>query len=270
MLHVCAVLDPRCDQGHFGPQFMTFRLVLLKYEMALLSVDPTIEAMPYWNMALDAVGGKFYQDPEKSIFTDKYIGSFRGTGSNQSVVDGLFAYWPIAEYSRDRFGNISALATQKTKHGTFANRCLQQEWFQPKTVGCSLLRNHDDCTPYVARQPKDPTGQSAGGLHPLIPMQAPKGMGGTFELMYTEDDFDACSDPQKIPTWMDWQNCVELSAVKCTPKKDWHRTLMAQVLPRLSAKLSGEAESDQQVIQSMIYYLDEIQSDEDWQKNCSA
>src|SRR5690349_13206758 len=31
LLHTCAVYDPRCDNGHFGPQFMTFhRAFLLK------------------------------------------------------------------------------------------------------------------------------------------------------------------------------------------------------------------------------------------------
>ena len=44
-LHSCATTDPKCDQGHFGPQFMTFhRALLLKYERAMLSVDPSIEA----------------------------------------------------------------------------------------------------------------------------------------------------------------------------------------------------------------------------------
>jgi len=272
MLHVCAVLDPRCDQGHFGPQFMTFhRLVLLKYELALLAVDSSIEAMPYWNMAFDAVGGKYYQDPAKSIFTDKYIGSYQGTGKNQSVVDGLFAYWPIAEYTRERFGNISSMSTQKTRHGTMVNRCIQEEWFKPKQAGCSLLRNHDDCTPFVAREPKDRTGQSNGGLHPLIPMHAPHGMGGTFELVYTEADFEACADPERVATWMDWQNCVELSAVRCAPKDSWHRTLVAQVLPALLAKLRVKVNeaSDADVLKQMIYYLDQIQTAPDWQKNCS-
>merc|ERR1712070_1143997 len=109
---------------------------------------------------------------------------------NQSLIDGLFAYWPIAEYTRSRFGNLSTLATQDTKHGPVANPCIQQEWFHPPGSGCSLLRNHADCTPFVARQPRDPTGQRDGGLHPLIPMHAEAGMGGTFDLIFTEDDFN--------------------------------------------------------------------------------
>lgn len=47
-LHICSAKDLRCDQGHLGPQFMTFhRALLLKYELALLSVEPEIGAMPY-------------------------------------------------------------------------------------------------------------------------------------------------------------------------------------------------------------------------------
>jgi hypothetical protein len=48
MLHACAVSDPRCNQGHAGPHFMTFhRAYLLRLENALLSVDPSILALPY-------------------------------------------------------------------------------------------------------------------------------------------------------------------------------------------------------------------------------
>lgn len=55
VLHSCAVLDPRCDQAHAGPQHATFhRAFLLAYENALLAVDPGIEAMPYWVRATHA------------------------------------------------------------------------------------------------------------------------------------------------------------------------------------------------------------------------
>ena len=46
MLHACAVEDIRCDQGHVGPHFMTFhRLFLLKFELSLLAIDPSVEAL---------------------------------------------------------------------------------------------------------------------------------------------------------------------------------------------------------------------------------
>lgn len=63
-------------QGHFGPHFIIFhRSWLLRLERALLAVDPGIESLPYWNIALDAYpDGKYRDDPDKYIFTDKYFG----------------------------------------------------------------------------------------------------------------------------------------------------------------------------------------------------
>lgn len=56
LMHACSVKDPRCDQGHLGPHFLTFhRAFLLAWENSVLSVlnvvkDPSIniDAMPYW------------------------------------------------------------------------------------------------------------------------------------------------------------------------------------------------------------------------------
>ena len=54
LLHACATLDRRCDQGHYSPAFMTFhRAMLLAYENSLLEIDPEIEALPYWDYAKD-------------------------------------------------------------------------------------------------------------------------------------------------------------------------------------------------------------------------
>ena len=58
---------------------MTFhRGFLLTIELSLLAIDPSIEALPYWDMTLDAVGGKYHpdgEDPENYIFSDKFFGS---------------------------------------------------------------------------------------------------------------------------------------------------------------------------------------------------
>jgi hypothetical protein len=70
VFHVCAVVDPRCDQAHFGPNFMTFhRAYLLLIEQSLRAVDPTIIALPYWDMSLDSKTGKYRHDKDKYIFT---------------------------------------------------------------------------------------------------------------------------------------------------------------------------------------------------------
>lgn len=40
-LHACSVFDPRCDQGHSTPSFITFhKSMILRYELAVLAVDP--------------------------------------------------------------------------------------------------------------------------------------------------------------------------------------------------------------------------------------
>jgi len=221
MLHSCATTDPRCDEGHFGPQFMTFhRALLLKYELALLAVDPSIEAMPYWNMAYDAQGGKYEMDPIKGIFTNNYFGDYYGNMgmANYQVTNGLFANWPIAHWTSERFGSKSHMAK--------GNPCIEKEYFKGTTASVcdrccmdtsgtcecdedtdtysTFLRAHDDCTPWVARWPEDPDA-----LGPL---------GGTYKLVYTEEDFHNCTDIKQVRTWMEWQDCIEMSTFMCSQR----------------------------------------------------
>ena len=58
---------------------MTFhRAYELTIELSLLAVDAGIEAMPYWDVSADAVGGKYHPngtDPDNYIFSDKFFGS---------------------------------------------------------------------------------------------------------------------------------------------------------------------------------------------------
>jgi hypothetical protein len=51
-----------------------------------------------------------------------------------------------------------------------------------------------------------------------------QGHGGTWDLRFTEADFNYCADPRRTPTWMEWQNCIELSAGACfEPGSEEHR-----------------------------------------------
>mmetsp|Transcript_6769 Transcript_6769/g.11923 ORF Transcript_6769/g.11923 Transcript_6769/m.11923 type:complete len:569 (-) Transcript_6769:3135-4841(-) len=217
-LHAISTFDPRCDQGHYGPQFMTFhRALLLKYERALLAVDPSIKAMPYWDISLDALDedgnpGKYRNNPDKYIFTDKYFGSYWGNSSyNYAITDGLFPLFPIGEYSRNKYGRTSKLAKN--------NKGIREEYFTGYTAttckrccfdsDCTckksdkystFIRDHDDCTPYATRNPKSQDE-----------------LGGTYELVYTKRDFDRCLS-DGVETWMDWQNCIEMATVSCNQK----------------------------------------------------
>ena len=148
------------------------------------------------------------------------------------MTNGLFAYWPVVEWTSDRFGSTSPL--------TSASMCAANEWF-PGTVAsvcdkccgqptgsCTCeegvdtftryLRNHDDCQPYVARRPAD------------LP-----DLGGTDEFLGSADDFAVCTDPENIDTWMAWMRCIDLGEVQCVfeiqehfgniSKKHWCRCL---------------------------------------------
>lgn len=53
------------------------RTWLLRFERALLAVDPGIQALPYWDIAFDSYPhGKYRPDPEKYIFTSEYFGAY--------------------------------------------------------------------------------------------------------------------------------------------------------------------------------------------------
>eukprot|EP00756_Hemistasia_phaeocysticola_P059187 Hpha_TRINITY_DN3590_c0_g1::TRINITY_DN3590_c0_g1_i1::g.25686::m.25686 len=221
LMHSCAVLDPRCDQGHFGPHFITFhRALLLKYELALLSVDPSIGAMPYWDMSLDSVDGAYRNDPKKYIFTDKYFGDYFGNETEAwAVTNGLFAYWPVAIWSSQKHGKESPLAA--------ISECVRREYFVPPNCSedntTKLLRAHQDCTPFVARYPRDASGPNAV-------------LGGTSEITYTAADFLACTDPSNAPVWMAWQNCIEISRVACNVRARDALQLSTEEVEALQAK----------------------------------
>ena len=210
MLHACSTVDPRCDQGHVGPHFMTFhRAYLLRLENALLAVDPSILALPYWDYSRDTKSGDCFEK-ECYIFSDAFFGDIQGNADeNYAVTNGLFANWPITEYSSDRFGAASNLNVPCTINeyfkgfvSTVCTRCCGKDdtciCDQVDDVFPHYLRNHDDCTPYVARNP----GES-------LPIM------GTYNLLGTKADFDACTNPSNVRSHMEWQNCIEFEQFSC-------------------------------------------------------
>lgn len=103
--HAVATTDARGDQAHFGAHFMTWHLAfVLEFEMALLAIDPSIGAMPYWDETL----------AEPSVFTDDYFGSDTTAENNFVITDRAFANWPVstfswADYESFLTGDASAL-----------------------------------------------------------------------------------------------------------------------------------------------------------------
>lgn len=210
LLHTCSFADPRCDQGHFSPAFITFhRAMLLKFENSLLAIDPRIEALPYWNLAFDSENGKYRNDPEKYIFTDKFFGSFRGDPKeNFAVVDGLFARFPIVKYNPTRHSAQSGSNLQCLQEGrvqyTRASTCRrccgkpQCKCDRPGDVFDTFIRGFDDCSPYTVRNYEE-----------FAPFD------GTREILYSESDFDQCTNTTVIRSMADWQRCIDMAGVGC-------------------------------------------------------
>ena len=73
------------------------------------------------NDAYDSIGGRYYKDPENYIFSDKYFGDFTGDPDQEyAVTNGLFAYWPVPEWSSEKFGT-------KSSHTAL---CAREEWYR--------------------------------------------------------------------------------------------------------------------------------------------
>ena len=100
--HAHCATHPRCDQGHYGPAFATYhRAFNLLMERSLLSVDPGIEALPYWDYNLDL---ERYADPRDSeVWTASYFGENEGDPADGYMIrDGPFAAWRVHADARAR------------------------------------------------------------------------------------------------------------------------------------------------------------------------
>ena len=114
--HAHCATHPRCDQGHYGPAFATYhRAFNLLMERSLLSVDPGIEALPYWDYNLDL---ERYADPRDSeVWTASYFGENEGDPADGYMIrDGPFAAWRVHADARAR-----ARARQRVQHAARAD-----------------------------------------------------------------------------------------------------------------------------------------------------
>jgi len=123
--------DLRGDQGHLGQHFvLVHKAFVLAFENALMAVDPTIDALPYWDMREDKsfLGASSLQ-----------FGSSTGTGTSYSVVDGAFANWTVGPVDSDMY-----LAKTGTADIFTGNNF----------TGSALLRNSNVPTTSIVRYPK--------------------------------------------------------------------------------------------------------------------
>eukprot|EP00913_Durusdinium_trenchii_P011469 g10768.t1 len=114
------------------------RMVILKMELALMAADTNrpiqVTAIPYWDQSLDSEDpiGRYRNAPDKYIFSENYFGDFWGKPENDyAVVNGLFAEWPVAIWTEERFGSKSKLANQ--------SKCIASEFFK------GTVATADDC-----------------------------------------------------------------------------------------------------------------------------
>jgi hypothetical protein len=100
--HMRAALHPRCDMGHNGPAFLTFHRALeLAIENSLISVDPSIEGLPYWGYNKDFASGK---PRESEVWKDHFFGSTYGDAENENMIqDGFGKDWEINANARELF-----------------------------------------------------------------------------------------------------------------------------------------------------------------------
>ncbi|CAB9523412.1 tyrosinase [Seminavis robusta] len=86
--HAVATTDSRGDEAHKGAHFITWHAAfVLEFENALLAIDPSIEAMPYWDETV----------AQPSVFIEDYFGvDPAGSSATMEVTTGKFANWPVS------------------------------------------------------------------------------------------------------------------------------------------------------------------------------
>ena len=236
---------------------------MLRIELSLLAIcDEEFNnackdghlGVPYWDVAKDGLGGEYHDDPENSIFSSKYFGSRPKAEDNWQVTDGLFANWPVAEYTNERFGPLSDMAGP-TNYNKVAT-CFAEKWFYPgfpESENIGLIQRPDgtgllDGSKLDANNVSDATdGQGTNAIPDWCPDACKKDFnqcpryfrldqyscnpnvtrtiavgggnshisGGSTDMFYTENDFNACTNPKWIRYVNIFASILDLVAICC-------------------------------------------------------
>ena len=90
--HLEAAAAKNCDEAHLGQAFATYhRAFTLRFEESLLSVDPSIGALPYWDYNIEARS----EDPRKSQIWEWFGSSEGDPAQGYAVKDGRFGHWRV-------------------------------------------------------------------------------------------------------------------------------------------------------------------------------
>ena len=209
--HVSAVLDPRGDQAHFTPSFMTFhRAFLMEMEATLLDILATrnssssgesggsgtgigigIGGIPYWDFSLDSDTGPYYLSEDEYLFSAAFLGSLDGDATEgYAVADGQVAHWPVSQYDAAAIAGLGVPP---------ASVAYLNEVYRGSAAPAPLLRsaNNTNAAGFLTRFPTPrgapfPTMDRRGGLD------------------YGAGSFASCASwRQGVRDWMGWQECVE-------------------------------------------------------------
>ena len=98
--HLEAAAAKHCDEAHLGQAFATYhRAFTLRFEESLLSVDPSIGALPYWDYNVEARS----EDPRKSEIWEWFGSSEGDSAQGFAVKDGRFGHWQVPGSSLSKF-----------------------------------------------------------------------------------------------------------------------------------------------------------------------
>jgi hypothetical protein len=96
--HLKAAAHRPCDAAHLGPAFATYhRAFTLIFEESLLSVDPRIEALPYWDYNIEGA----MREPRNSELWSWFGSSEGDPNQGNAVLDGRFGHWKIHSKATD-------------------------------------------------------------------------------------------------------------------------------------------------------------------------
>ena len=206
--------------------------------------------MPYWDVSLDNENnGQYYQHPTESMFSSDNFGGQNGGGSgeNYELTDGLFAYWPVSEFDPENFDHLDY-------------QCLNEGWFTgyttttceaccgaDETCVCgpddefkTFMRQHDECNTYVTRNGETWTENQVGGH---------------YEVQFTAEDFNVCTNPNLITTWMEWVHCSQFSDNNCLG-----RTIDVSVLQSSIVDVEN-SDGNEEAKDRTIFELEELEND---------
>lgn len=198
MKHGVSANDPIGDQGHGSSCFGSFhRALVLEFEQAVLSVVPSLKALPYWDSTLDYKGGRYY-NTSSSMFSPKYAGTRPALPENNyQVADGVFAWHEIPSFNNNTYSQYSWI-------------------FNGSATGQLRSPDSTTTTKYLTSFPYNPPedvlmtcfGSTYANYTSLWRNSTLQGL----DINYTSTDYARCYDPTFSRDWTEWHWCIDYNS----------------------------------------------------------